>query len=224
MPVKIGIIGSGHIGATLAQQLIAAGHEVAISNSRGPDTLREVDSELGRQGHAMTADDAEQFGDVVIISVPFKSYADVPAHDVMNKVVIDTTNYYPERDGPFPELETDRSTSSELLSQRLPGARMVKAFNAIRWTSLRDKARPTQNGPRVGIPISGDDPQAKQTVTRLIDEIGFYAVDAGPLAAGGRKHQPGTLVYIADLDSASLRSRVAVLGRWSPACCHGLAR
>jgi hypothetical protein len=210
MSVKIGIIGSGHIGATLAQQLVAAGHEVAVSDSRGPDTLRELDSDLGDHGHAMTADEAGRFGDVVVISVPFKSYADLPAHDLMDKVVIDTTNYYPDRDGPFPELETGRTTSSELLSRWLPGARLVKAFNAIRWTSLRDKARPAGNGPRVGIPISGDDPQAKQTVTRLIDEIGFYAVDAGPLAAGGRKHQPGSVVYTADLDSASLRTRVAV--------------
>ncbi|HUN35432.1 MAG TPA: NAD(P)-binding domain-containing protein [Trebonia sp.] len=207
--MKIGIIGTGHIGSTLARHFASAGHEVAVSNSRGPDSLRDLESELGGRGHATTAEEAERFGDVVVVSVPFKSYADIPAVDVAGKVVIDTTNYYPSRDGRFTELDTDAQSSSEVLAGQLDGARVVKAFNAIEWTHLRDKAGDLTNGQLVGIPISGDDPAAKQVVAGLIDQIGFEAVDAGSLAEGGRKHQPGSDVYIADLPANQLRSKVA---------------
>jgi len=206
--MKIGIIGTGHIGSTLARCFTAVGHEVAVSNSRGPDTLRDLESELGRHGHAATAEEAERFGDVVVISVPFKSYADVPAVDVAGKIVIDATNYHPSRDGRFTELDTDAQSSSEVLAGQLDGARVVKAFNAIEWTHLRDKAGQVSDGQRIGIPISGDDPAAKQVVAGLIDQIGFEAVDAGSLAEGGRKHQPGSDVYIADLPANQLRSKV----------------
>lgn len=207
--MKIGIIGSGHIGQTLAAHFVRAGHEVAVSNSRGPDTLRVLERDLGDRVHAMTAQDAARFGEVVVVSVPFKSYADVPAAGLADKVVIDTTNYYPQRDGHFGELDSGQITSSELLAGRLPGARVVKTFNAIRWDSLRDKGRIAGAGPRIGIPMSGDDTGAKQIVARLIRDIGFEPVDAGPLDAGGRKHQPGTDVYTADLDSEQLRARIA---------------
>jgi predicted dinucleotide-binding enzyme len=207
--MKIGIIGSGHIGSTLAKHFAAAGHAVAVSNSRGPDTLRDLESELGGYGRAVTAEEAERFGEVVVVSVPFKSHADVPADGLAGKIVIDTANYYPERDGHFAELDSDDRTSSEVLAEQLPGARIVKAFNAIQWTSLRDKAGEYVGDQRVGIPISGDDPQAKRVVAGLIDQIGFEAVDAGPLAQGGRKHQPGTDCYTADLPADELRSTVA---------------
>jgi len=206
--MKIGIIGTGHIGSTLAKHLTSAGHEVVVSNSRGPDTLRGLESELGSHGHAATAEEAERFGDVLIISVPFKCYADVPAVDLADKVVIDTTNYHPSRDGHFTEIDVDAQSSSEVLAGQLDGARVVKAFNAIEWTHLRDKAGQTSGGQRVGIPVSGDDPAAKQVVTGLIDQIGFEAVDAGSLAEGGRKHQPGSDVYFADLPASQLRSKV----------------
>lgn len=207
--MKIGIIGSGRMGATLARHFAAAGHDVAVSNSRGPDTLRELESSLGARGRALTAEEAAAFGEIVVVSVPFKSYADVPAGPVAGKVVIDTNNYYPDRDGHFEELDRDATTSSEMLAQHLRGAYVVKAFNAIRWDSLRDKARAPGDPGRVGIPISGDDLAAKQAVDELIGEIGFDGVDAGSLADGGRKHQPGTPVYLADLPSAELAARVA---------------
>jgi 8-hydroxy-5-deazaflavin:NADPH oxidoreductase len=207
--MKIGIIGTGHIGSTLARHFTAVGHEVAIANSRGPDTIRDLESDLGEHGHAMTAAEAERFGDVVFISVPFKSYADVPGDSLAGKVVIDTTNYYPSRDGHFTELDSDVQSSSEVLAGQLDGARVVKAFNAIEWTHLRDKAGDMTEGQRIGIPISGDDPMAKDVVTGLIDQLGFEAVDAGSLAEGGRKHQPGTDVYLADLPAGELRSKVA---------------
>jgi predicted dinucleotide-binding enzyme len=180
--MRIGIIGAGHIGGMLARHFDDRGHEVAVSNSRGPETLAGLVEELDGGAQAMTAAEAARFGDVVVASVPFGRYRELPNEGVAGKVVIDTNNYYPQRDGHFEELDSDRTTSSELLQAHLPGARVVKAFNAILWTRLRDDGRPAGDGERVGIPISGDDEQAKQTVAELIDQIGFDAVDAGTLA------------------------------------------
>jgi hypothetical protein len=208
--VKIGIIGAGHVGATLARHFTAAGHDVAISNSRGPDTLHDLERELGERARATTVEEAARSGDIVVVAIPFKDYRDVPADAVGGKVVIDAMNYYPQRDGHFEELDSGRMTSSELLAQHLPGAYVVKAFNAIRWDSLRDKARPRGADGRIGIPISGDDLPAKQEVDDLIAEIGFDGVDAGSLAEGSRKHQPGASVYGAELPSAELAAMIAV--------------
>ena len=157
----------------------------------------------------MTAEDAERFGEVVVVSIPLGRYREVPTDAVEGKVVIDTNNYYPQRDGDIPELDDDSTTSSELLQTHLPGARVVKAFNAIVWTKLRDDGRPAGDPDRLGIPISGDDEQAKRTVAELIDEIGFDAVDAGTLAEGGRKHKVGAAAYTQGLPTAELRARLA---------------
>ena len=200
--MRIGIIGVGHIGGTLAAHFVAAGHEVGISNSRGPETL--VGAVDGAQ--PMTVEDAERFGEVVVVSIPLGRYRDVPTDAVDGKVVIDTNNYYPQRDGQIPELDNDSTTSSELLQAHLPGARVVKAFNAIVWTRLRDDGRPAGDPDRVGIPISGDDEPAKRTVAEPIDEIGFDAVDAGTLAVGGRKHQVGAPAYAQGVPTADLRA------------------
>ena len=156
----------------------------------------------------MTAAEAAWFGEVIVVSVPFGRYRELPTDGVANKVVIDTDNYYPQRDGQFEELDSDRTTSSDLLQAHLAGSRVVKAFNAILWTRLRDDGRPAGDGERVGIPISGDDEQAKQTVAGLIDQIGFDLVDAGTLAEGGRKHQPGTAAYTEGLPTGELRTRL----------------
>jgi 8-hydroxy-5-deazaflavin:NADPH oxidoreductase len=120
----------------------------------------------------------------------------------------DTNNDYPDRDGHFEELDSDRTTSSELLQQHLADARVVKAFNAIYWEHLRDYGRPAGDPARIGIPVSGDDEHAKRTVAQLIDQIGFDAVDAGTLAEGGPKHQPGSPVHAADLPTDELRARL----------------
>ena len=206
--MRIGIIGAGHIGGTLAQLFVEAGHEVAIGNSRGPETLAGLVEELGGRAQPTTAAEAEQFGDVVVVSVPFGRYRELPTDAVAGKVVIDTNNYYPQRDGDFEELDSDRTTSSELLQAHLPGARVVKAFNAIQWMRLRDDGRPAGDPERLGIPISGDDEEAKRTVAELIDQIGFDLVDAGTLAEGGRKHQPGTAAYTEGLPTGELRTRL----------------
>ena len=203
--MRIGIIGAGHIGGTLAARFIAAGHEVAISNSRGPETL----AGLLEGAQPMTAEDAERFGEVVVVSVPFGRYREVPSDAVEGKVVIDTANYYPQRDGHIPELDDDSTTSSELLQTHLPRARVVKAFNAIVWTKLRDEGHPAGDPDRLGIPISGDDEQAKRTVAELIDEIGFDAVDAGTLDEGGRRHQVGARAYTQGLPTTELRALLA---------------
>ena len=219
--MHIGIIGAGHIGGALARLFVDAGHEVAVSNSRGPATLGAVVEELGLRAQAMTAAEAARFGEVMVVSVPFGRYRELPTEGVTDKVVIDTNNYYPRRDGHFEELDSDTTTSSELLQAHLPGSRVVKAFNAILWSRLRDDGRPAGDGERLGIPISGDDEQAKRAVAELIDQIGFDAVDAGTLAVGGRKHQPGTPAYTDGLLTGELRTRLAAgteePGPWSPA-------
>ena len=202
--MRIGVIGAGQIGGTLAARLVAAGHEVAISNSRGPETLQgAVDG-----ARPMTVEDAARFGEVIVVSIPFGRYREVPADAVDGKLVIDTNNYYPQRDGHFPELDDGSTTSSELLQAHLPDARVVKAFNAISWTNLRDAGRPAGDPERLGIPFSGDDERAKRTVAELIDEIGFDPVDAGTLAQGGRKHQVDAPAYGKGLPTAELLSRL----------------
>jgi hypothetical protein len=208
--MKIGIIGAGHIGSTLARHFTAAGHEVAISNSRGPETLRDLEAELGERARAATVEEAARFGGIVVVAIPFKAYHNVPEDAVAGKVVIDAMNYYPQRDGHIGELDSGRTTSSELLARHLRSSYVVKAFNSVRWDSLRDKARPRAEGGHIGIPISGDDLAAKQEVDDLIGEIGFDGVDAGSLAEGGRKHQPGAAAYGAELPSAELAAMIAV--------------
>jgi predicted dinucleotide-binding enzyme len=206
--MRIGIIGSGHIGGTLAGHLVRVGHEVVLSNSRGPETLEELAAQLGERATAGTAADAAKAGEVVVVSVPFGRYRDLPTEGLEGKIVIDTSNYYPQRDGSFAELDDGRTTSSELLQEHLR-ARVVKAFNSVNWVRLRDESRPADDPNRIGVPISGDDPEAKSVVADLIDQIGFDAVDAGSLGDGGRKHQPGTSIYGADLPTAELRAQLA---------------
>lgn len=206
--MKIGIVGAGNIGGTLARHFAQDGHDVAVSNSRGPETLHELVTELGERARAVTPPEAVVFGEVVVVSVPFGRYRELPAEGAESKVVIDTNNYYPNRDGHFEALDSDRTTSSELLQAHMKGALIVKAFNAIYWARLRDLGRLPDDPERVGIPISGDDEKAKRVVAGLVGEIGFEAVDAGNLAEGGRKHQPGTPVYTADLRAAELREKL----------------
>jgi len=208
--VRIGIIGSGKIGGTLARRFVDAGHEVAVSNSRGPETLAVLVEELGPLAQAMTAPEAARFGELVVVSVPFGRYRELTDEAVGGKVVIDTNNYYPQRDGHFEELDSDRTTSSELLQAHLPDARIVKAFNAILWSRLDEDGRPAGDPGRLGIPISGDDEESKRIAATLIDEIGFDPVDAGTLAEGGRKHQPGTPGYTNGLPTTELRALLGV--------------
>jgi predicted dinucleotide-binding enzyme len=203
--MRIGIIGAGHIGRTLALQFVRAGHDVVVSNSRGPETLEGLVAELGEHSSAATPADAARAGDVVVIAIPFGRFRDLPAPELHGKVVVDASNYYPQRDGHIDELDDDRSTSSELLQAELQ-THVVKAFNAMYWEHLRDYGRPVGDPARIGVPLSGDDARAKRVVAGLIDEVGFDPVDAGTLADGARKHQPGAQAYAADLRTEELRT------------------
>lgn len=181
-----GFIGSGHIGSTVARLAVGAGHDVVMSNSRGPETLAALVADLGPRARAATAAEAAEAGDVVVVTIPLKNYPDVPVEPLRGKVVIDTMNYYPERDGRIPELDDDSTTTSELLQAHLPESRVVKAFNNIFFKHLAALPRPSGAPDRSALPIAGDDAEAKAVVTRLLDEIGYDALDLGPLAEGWR--------------------------------------
>jgi 8-hydroxy-5-deazaflavin:NADPH oxidoreductase len=207
--MNIGIIGTGKIGGTLAEKLAATGHDVGIANAHGPRSLDEKARDLGSKVCPMTVEEAARHGDVVIVSIPFGNYRTVPPEPLRGKIVVDTENYYPARDGHFPGLDDDSTTSSELLREHLPGARVVKAFNAVRWTTLKDEGKPLGAPGRLAVPLAGDDREAKRVVERLIDEIGFDPVDVGDLAHGGRRIQPGAPVYVAHLSAEEMRRRLA---------------
>ena len=198
--MKIGIIGAGNIGSTVAKLFVDAGHQIAISNSRGPETLDKLASELGDNAEASTVENAIDFGDVVLISIPLKNHTDLPADGWENKIVIDSNNYYPDRDGQIADLDSGKTTSSELLEKHLPGARIVKGFNTI-WSehlkTVGNKTLPLDE--RRAIFIAGDDSGAKEIVAKLIESIGFAAVDTGFLAEGGRSQQPGSPIYNKEL-------------------------
>jgi 8-hydroxy-5-deazaflavin:NADPH oxidoreductase len=182
----IGIIGAGHIGSQIARAAIAAGYDVVISNSRGPQTLEGLVAELGPRARAATSEDAAAAGDFAVVTIPLKAYQDVPVGPLAGKVVIDTDNYYPGRDGVIPELEDESTTVSELLQAHLPTSKVVKGFNHIPFDDITTDGTPAGTDNRRAIGIAGDDADAKNLVTRLYDEIGFDAVDAGSLAEGWR--------------------------------------
>jgi predicted dinucleotide-binding enzyme len=190
----IGLIGSGHIGSTVAGLAVAAGHDVVLSNSRGPETLADLVAELGPRARAATAAEAAATGDIVVVSVPLKAYRQVPVGPLRGKVVIDTNNYYPQRDGHIAELDDESTTSSELLQAHLPESSVVKAFNNISFVHLRALARPSGSAERSVLAIAGDDADAKRTVTEFLDSIGYDAYDVGPLAEGWR-YQRDTAAY-----------------------------
>ncbi|HET9633683.1 MAG TPA: NADPH-dependent F420 reductase [Terrabacter sp.] len=189
-----GFIGSGNIGSTVARLAIAAGHDVVLSNSRGPETLADLVAELGPHARAATAQEAATAGDVVVVTIPLKAYRDVPVDELAGKVVIDTMNYYPERDGQIPELDDGSTTSSELLQAHLPQSHVVKGFNNIFFQHLGELARPAGAEDRSTLAIAGDDAQAKDTVRKALDAIGYDTLDLGPLAEGWRT-QPGQPAY-----------------------------
>ena len=190
----IGFVGSGNNGGTVARLAVAAGNDVVVSNSRGPETLQDLVAELGPRARAATAAEAAAAGDIVVVSVPFKAYAAVPVEPLSGKVVIDTNNYYPQRDGTFAELDDASVTSSELLQRHLAGSKVVKAFNNIYSGHLGSLARPAGDEHRSALPIAGDDAAAKGTATQFLDAIGYDAVDVGTLADSWR-FQPDTPAY-----------------------------
>jgi 8-hydroxy-5-deazaflavin:NADPH oxidoreductase len=190
----VGLIGSGNIGGTVARLAVAAGYDVVLSNSRGPETLKELVDELGSRARAGTPAEAAAAGDLVVVSIPVRAYPSVPVEPLAGTVVIDTCNYYPQRDGHLAEVDDGSSTSSEVLQRHLPTAKVVKAFNNIYFRHLASLARPAGAADRSALPNAGDDAGAKAAVTAFLDAIGYDAVDAGRLAEGWR-FQPDAPAY-----------------------------
>lgn len=201
-----GFIGSGNIGTTVARLALAAGDQVVMSNSRGPETLGDVVDELGDGATAATSVDAAAIGEVVVVTIPLKNHRDVPVAELDGKVVMDTMNYYPERDGHIAELDDESTTTSEMLQAHLPGARVVKVFNNIYFGHLADLPRPAGDSERSALAIAGDDEDAKATVTGLLDSIGYDTADLGPLAEGWRTQRDTAaygVMYVNDPDDWS---------------------
>lgn len=206
--MKIGIIGAGHIGGTLARRLAAVGHDVAVANSRGPETLADLARESGAK--AVTIAEAARAKDVVIVTIPEKNISMLPknlfAGLPQSAVIIDTGNYYPRRDGRIDAIESG-TTESRWVSQQL-GRPVVKTFNNIYAQHLMDRGRPKGARDRIALPVAGDDARAKEVVIHLLDELGFDGVDAGGLD-GSWRQQPGTPVYGTDFDAAGVRRALA---------------
>jgi predicted dinucleotide-binding enzyme len=214
--MKIGIIGAGHIGGTLTRRLAALGHDVAVANSRGPETLAELAKGSGAK--AVTIAEAARGKDVVIVTIPEKNiptlpkdlFADLPE----SAVVIDTGNYYPRRDGRIDAIESG-TTESRWVSRQL-GRPVVKVFNNIYAQHLMDRGRDKGARDRIALPVAGDDARAKEKVIRLLDELGFDGVDAGGLDDSWRQ-QPGSPVYGTDFDVAGVKRALAEASPERPA-------
>ena len=190
----LGIIGSGHIGSAVARLAVAADMDVIIANSRGPETLQDLIAELGPRAQAGTVAEAAQRGDAVVLSIPLKAVADLPDGLLAGTLVLDTSNYYPSRDGSIAELRDDSVTTSELVQRQLGAARYVKAFNNILAAHIPALARPVDADDRTALPIAGDDAQAKAEAAEIISRLGFDTVDTGTLAESWR-FEPETPAY-----------------------------
>lgn len=208
--MKIGIIGAGNIGSALATRFVQLGHDVAISNSRGPEACVDVAAQTGAE--PVYAVDAAKGRDVVVVTIPQGKVPDLPS-DLFagvpeGVVVVDTNNYYPQqRDGRIEPIETG-TTESRWVAEQIGRPATVKAFNNIQAVHLRDLGRPAGDPERIALPYAGDDPNAKAVVAGLIEELGFDAVDAGGLDDSWRQ-QPGTPAYGMDLGAEALRTALA---------------
>ena len=197
----IGFIGAGNIGGTVARLAVDAGYDVVLSNSRGPETLAELTAALGPHARAAMPAEAAAAGDIVVVTIPLKNIGRLPLDALAGKTVIDTNNYYPERDGQIAALDDGSTTNSELLQALIPTAKVVKAFNNIFSGHLAVLGRPSGASDRSALAIAGNSQDAKSEVTAFLDAIGYDAVDAGPLAEGWRfqKDTPAYgLQYLAD--------------------------
>jgi len=201
--VKIGIIGAGNIGAALTRRLTALGHQVAVANSRGPETLSELADETGAT--AVSVDEVAEGADLVIVTIPQKAIP-LLGEGILDGAaaaapIVDTGNYYPARDGRIDPIESGVA-ESRWVSEQL-GHPVVKAFNTIRAQHLHELGKPAGSPGRIALPVAGDDPNTKRTVMELVDAIGFDPIDAGTIDESWRQ-QPGTPVYASDLDAAGV--------------------
>lgn len=204
----VGIIGAGHIGSTLATGLVARGYDVVIANSRGPETLADLVGKLGGKARAATASEAADAADWAIVTVPMTALPSLPAAELAGKIVLDTCNYYWERDGHIPELDEKKTTSSQLIARTLPGAKVAKAFNHIMSTDILVDGTPAGTPDRRALATASDDQDAAAFVTALYDEFGYDTVNVGPLAESWRleRDQPA---YVVRQNAGELRANLA---------------
>ncbi len=204
--MKIGIIGSGNVGGTLTRRLTSLGHDVTVANSRGPQSLMELVEETGAA--AGTVESATRDADLVVIAVPVSAVPRLPAEAFRGRVVVDASNYYPQKDGKIAEIADKSLSSSRWTALHLREARVVKAFNTIVAQHLADYGRASGDERRIALPVAGDDADAKRTVMTVVDELGFDPVDAGTLDQSWRQ-QPDSPVYAADSDIDGVRGGLA---------------
>jgi len=203
--MRIGIIGSGNIGATLTRRLTGLGHDVAVANSRGPQSLEGLAGETGAT--AAEPATAARGADLVIVAIPLKAVPELPAGELDGALVVDTGNYYPGRDGQIAAIDGG-TASSRWVADHLPGATVVKAFNTIQAGHLLALGRPAGDEGRIALPVAGDDAGAKRRVLELVEALGFDGVDAGTLDES-RRQEPGSRVYGADLGAEATRAALA---------------
>jgi len=190
--MRIGIIGSGNVGKTLAQHFVEHDHEVAMSNSRGPESLAPLVEELGPDARAATVEETARFGEIVVEAIPYGEYESLPADALADAIVVSASNYYPERDG---DVDVGDNTQTGLVAAHLANSTVVKAFNTMYYETLRDEARPdVPLEDRLVLFLAGDDENAKSIVSNLIEEIGFAPIDVGSLE-DGRYLEPGSPLY-----------------------------
>jgi predicted dinucleotide-binding enzyme len=208
----IGIIGAGNIGSQVARVAVSHGYDVVISNSRGPETLAALVAELGPKARAATSADAAAAADIAVVTVPLKAYKQIPVEPLAGKIVIDTNNYYWERDGHIPELDDGTATVSGLLQEHLPTSKVAKGFNHIMASDITDDAKPAGTDNRRALATVGDDPEAVAVVSDLYDQFGFDTVNAGPLAEGWRfeRDQPA---YVVRQNRGELKMNLALAKR-----------
>lgn len=204
--MRVGIIGAGYIGRAVAGAAVKAGHEVMVSNSRSPGTLFSLYGTIGCR--AGTAAEAAAFGELVLVAIPLHAYQSIPIAPLEGKIVMDASNYYPQRDGDIAELDEETLTVSGLLARHLPKSRVVKAFNAIAAGDIEKDGLPMGSPERRALPIAGDDLKAKQVVTAFFDQIGYDVVDAGPLTEEWR-FQKDTPAYCVPFNREKMQAALA---------------
>jgi predicted dinucleotide-binding enzyme len=204
--MRIGIIGAGFIGRAVAGAAVKAGHDVMVSNSRSPGTLFSLTGTIGCK--AGTAAEAAAFGELVLVAIPLHAYRSIPVAPLEGKIVLDSSNYYPQRDGHIAELDEGAMTVSGLLARHLPKSRVVKAFNSIAAGDIEKDGLPTGAPERRALPIAGDDLAAKQVVAVFFDQIGYDVVDAGPLTEEWR-FQKDTPAYCVRFNREKMQAALA---------------